>query len=299
MQLPSRLLHRHQALTGARCAMGLGLGQYQSDQHIRTNPVRPCKARLATAANHRDTMTTPVLDLDRLGAEAQVSEPNLHLILPENNLTAQTITEVLRGVEVLLAARAMASLNPEKLAEYKRRYDEFFVDYFAETIALRFDPDDIRYLIGHIRGDLTRKASKTFLDTRSDFFSTFLARLARPGQPSSLKLLSIRKGSYEFIFHTVNLLATFGLQNEGLIKDCVQWACSVIQSTIERQPTTQQVVADHRLTVVLTPELVEAFKGFRAVHLEERDENGKTRLFVRFDQGDGNAQPTLLDARDT
>lgn len=240
-------------------------------------------------------MSTPVLDLDRISTENQFSEPDLHLILPENNLTAQTIAEVLRGVEVLLAARAMVSLNPEQLADYKRFYDEFFVDYFAETIALRFESDDIRYLIGHIRGDLARKASKVFLETRSDFFSVFLARLARPSQPSSLKLLSIKKGSYEFIFHTVNLFATFGLQNNGLLKDCIQWTCSVIQSTIERPPIIQQIVADHRLTVVLTPELVGAFKEFRSVHLEERDENGKTRLLVRFDQGNGKAQSPLLD----
>ncbi len=41
MLLPCRLAQWRQALTRPRCAMSLELGQQQSDQHIRINPVRP------------------------------------------------------------------------------------------------------------------------------------------------------------------------------------------------------------------------------------------------------------------
>lgn len=51
LRLHRRLSQWIQSFAGARCVMGLGLGQRLSDQHIRTNPVRPLQTTALLFAN--------------------------------------------------------------------------------------------------------------------------------------------------------------------------------------------------------------------------------------------------------
>ena len=190
-------------------------------------------------------MNQTILDAATNAASVGLKDADLHLIIPDRGLTAQSLSELLRGLETLLAIRAMASLDSEELKEAKKGYSKFLVEYSLEV-----DSNKLRRTADFILPD--------FLQARSDFFSIYLSRLAEEGVSGSLELISIEKGSFEFLFHSANLFAVFGLQSHWLLKDCVQWACSVIASLINGQSKDPIVVAGWRLELAFTPELVNA-----------------------------------------
>lgn len=204
----------------------------------------------------------------------EFGETRIILSIPNRGLGLRKLTSILRAFELLVCLRAMSPRGQLDDA-WHRLYREFL----RATSQQKAESENLRSLGG----------------ARAPMFELWLQRLAEGKQ--LLPLEKIDQGSYEFVCQALNLAAVFGLQDYALLKDVIQWSTSAVAGLVKFEPdsendpyTTRQTRGTHAETVrsgpsaavLLTPEMVRAFRDFDSVEFTEETKIGVRKLRIKL-----------------
>lgn len=218
--------------------------------------------------------------------ESQVSGSvlpvELALVLPSVHVAANHVSMALRLLEALLVFGAATSVPPERRPAFP-------------SIA---DCEHYTLLRMELQGSLVGYRSPVPLSSSENrgLHLIWIEEWVRAGLPSHfdskesvreraqlplLPIEDIRKGSYEFIFSAVNLVAIFGLQDMALFKDVVQWVCSILHG-MASDTQFRHVIRRGDGYLRITPEMLIAMEAFDSVELIEERTATNSKFVVRL-----------------
>lgn len=203
---------------------------------------------------------------------AHVARIRLCLSVPNDGLTSRGLVNLLRLFEILVFFRSI-SPNGHLANKLHVQYREFLV--VVGGSAIKAEAQHLRSLRG----------------ARSAMFERWMKQYL--GDRPLLAIENIERGSYEFIFNVANLVAIFGFQDQGILKDLMQWAATSLQSILQdsvpcktsmateaRKPVTGATLySGTDVAITLSEELVKTISKYDNVKFSVR-ENGDTRTFL-------------------
>lgn len=214
----------------------------------------------------------------------------IHLNIPDSIQSASSVASILRLTELLLVFR---SLTPAGKVSQKWRssYIEFLKQFAGQPTS---DPISevvrqaaIQELAAYTISDLY--AIRAELRAASPLFEAWI--IFATGGHGWLPLIRISRGSYEFAFQAAGLLAIIGLQDYSLLKDSVQWTCSVIRDLLGRAATARSVVSSESAEIKLTPALVRSLSHYDEVELFKEETSDKITYRIRLSRRTERAKP--------
>lgn len=203
---------------------------------------------------------------------ARVAQIKLCLSVPNEGLTSRGLVNLLRLFEILVFFRSI-SPNGHLADEWHVQYREFLQLFSGSP--KNAETQNLRSQHG----------------ARSTMFEQWMKKYL--GDRSLLAIENIERGSYEFIFNVANLVAIFGFQDYGILKDVMQWAATSLQSILQdsmprersmaaeaSEPVTAETLySGTGVAITLTPELVKTIGLYDQVKFSVR-EQGDTRTFL-------------------
>jgi hypothetical protein len=201
------------------------------------------------------------------------------LSVPSEDLSVRGLTSTLRLFELLIALRAISpsgELSNTWSILYRR-----YAEQILSTNFRRYGPFfNIRVSGGSFGSHFTDVDLESEEGADSSLFEAWIS--AEFVGINLLPIEDIRRGSYELVFQTVNLVAVFGLQDYPLTKDLVQWVVSVLRDILQKKNKESVTVSSGKASVRISPDLVRALQSFDDVTLTEERTDEKTTLRLRL-----------------
>jgi hypothetical protein len=209
----------------------------------------------------------PLTGVNRPQPQYDAADVEFVLSVPESNLSARALGETFRLVELLLCFRA---ITPQGVAsdQWYGKFVHFIASDSAALAQILTCKQGVHQMIA------SHSADCDLFDIWVDEIS-----LRRP----VLVVSGIERGSYEFAFHLVNLVAIFGLQEYGVVKDVVQWLANALQDIVSRAVSGNISVKSGTVAQLeLSPQLLRSLRQYDSVEIIETTSKERRQLKIKL-----------------